>query len=193
MEEARFSISVREITFRKQELNWLFAKYKRHENNPLYIQYKLYMHLSNLLSDSCRIVAWGPLPIELWTSTCQPRYIWTGECHLIIIQQWSISFALGNSVAVHFVNCMQVNYKWNILCFGLVMWVSVPSKEYTQFAQSQILCSCYSACIAHLPELMVKSFIFFPSCRSVWTESMSPWRLTADITARVCSPGCLCI
>ncbi len=37
MEEARFSISVREITFREQELNWLFAKYKRLENNPLYI------------------------------------------------------------------------------------------------------------------------------------------------------------
>ncbi len=25
-----------EITFREQELNWLFAKYKRLENNPLY-------------------------------------------------------------------------------------------------------------------------------------------------------------
>ncbi len=35
-EEARFSISIREITFREQELNWLFAKYKRLENNPLY-------------------------------------------------------------------------------------------------------------------------------------------------------------
>ncbi len=32
MEEARFSISIREITFREQELNWLFAKYKRLEN-----------------------------------------------------------------------------------------------------------------------------------------------------------------
>ncbi len=29
-------ISIREITFREQELNWLFAKYKRLENNPLY-------------------------------------------------------------------------------------------------------------------------------------------------------------
>ncbi len=28
----RFSISIREITFREQELNWLFAKYKRLEN-----------------------------------------------------------------------------------------------------------------------------------------------------------------
>ncbi len=36
MEEARFRISIREITFREQELNWLFAKYKRLENNPLY-------------------------------------------------------------------------------------------------------------------------------------------------------------
>ncbi len=36
MEEARFSISIREITFREKELNWLFAKYKRLENNPLY-------------------------------------------------------------------------------------------------------------------------------------------------------------
>ncbi len=35
VEEARFSISIREITFREQELNWLFAKYKRLENNPL--------------------------------------------------------------------------------------------------------------------------------------------------------------
>ncbi len=35
-EEAWFSISIREITFREQELNWLFAKYKRLENNPLY-------------------------------------------------------------------------------------------------------------------------------------------------------------
>ncbi len=35
MEEARFSISIREITFREQELNRLFAKYKRLENNPL--------------------------------------------------------------------------------------------------------------------------------------------------------------
>ncbi len=32
VEEARFSISIREITFREQELNWLFAKYKRLEN-----------------------------------------------------------------------------------------------------------------------------------------------------------------
>ncbi len=32
----RFSVSIREITFREQELNWLFAKYKRLENNPLY-------------------------------------------------------------------------------------------------------------------------------------------------------------
>ncbi len=31
-----FSISIHEITFREQELNWLFAKYKRLENNPLY-------------------------------------------------------------------------------------------------------------------------------------------------------------
>ncbi len=31
-----FSISIREITFREQELNWLFAKYKRLKNNPLY-------------------------------------------------------------------------------------------------------------------------------------------------------------
>ena len=36
VEEARFSISIREITFREQELNWLFTKYKRLENNPLY-------------------------------------------------------------------------------------------------------------------------------------------------------------
>ncbi len=36
MEEERFSISIREITFRKQELNWLFAKYKHLENNRLY-------------------------------------------------------------------------------------------------------------------------------------------------------------
>ncbi len=35
-EEARFSISIREITFRKQELNWLFMKYERLENNPLH-------------------------------------------------------------------------------------------------------------------------------------------------------------
>ncbi len=35
-EEAWFSISIREITFREQELNWLFAKYKSLENNPLY-------------------------------------------------------------------------------------------------------------------------------------------------------------
>ncbi len=28
--------SIREITFREQELNWLFTKYKRLENNPLY-------------------------------------------------------------------------------------------------------------------------------------------------------------
>ncbi len=35
-EEAWFSISIREIAFREQELNWLFAKYKRLENNPLY-------------------------------------------------------------------------------------------------------------------------------------------------------------
>ncbi len=35
-EEAWFSISIREITFHEQELNWLFAKYKRLENNPLY-------------------------------------------------------------------------------------------------------------------------------------------------------------
>ncbi len=28
-------ISIRKITFREQELNWLFAKYKRLENNPL--------------------------------------------------------------------------------------------------------------------------------------------------------------
>ncbi len=35
-QEAWFSISIREITFREQELNWLFAKYKRLENNPLY-------------------------------------------------------------------------------------------------------------------------------------------------------------
>ncbi len=35
-EQAWFSISIREITFREQELNWLFAKYKRLENNPLY-------------------------------------------------------------------------------------------------------------------------------------------------------------
>ncbi len=35
-EEAWFSISIREITFREQELNWLFAKYKRLENNLLY-------------------------------------------------------------------------------------------------------------------------------------------------------------
>ncbi len=35
-EEAWFSISIREITFREQELNRLFAKYKRLENNPLY-------------------------------------------------------------------------------------------------------------------------------------------------------------
>ncbi len=38
-EEAWFSISIREITFREQELNWLFAKYKRLENNPLYGSY----------------------------------------------------------------------------------------------------------------------------------------------------------
>ena len=38
-EEAWFSISIREITFREQELNWLFAKYKRLENNPLYGTY----------------------------------------------------------------------------------------------------------------------------------------------------------
>ncbi len=36
VEEAWFSVSIREITFREQELNWLFAKYKRLENNPLY-------------------------------------------------------------------------------------------------------------------------------------------------------------
>ncbi len=36
MEEARFRVSIREITFCKQELNWLFVKYKRLENNPLY-------------------------------------------------------------------------------------------------------------------------------------------------------------
>ncbi len=36
VEEARFSISIRETTFREQELNWLFTKYKRLENNPLY-------------------------------------------------------------------------------------------------------------------------------------------------------------
>ncbi len=36
VEEAWFSISIREITFREQELNWLFAKHKRLENNPLY-------------------------------------------------------------------------------------------------------------------------------------------------------------
>ncbi len=35
-EEVWFSISIREITFREQELNWLFAKYKRLGNNPLY-------------------------------------------------------------------------------------------------------------------------------------------------------------
>ncbi len=33
VEEARFSISIREITFREQQL---FAKYKHLENNPLY-------------------------------------------------------------------------------------------------------------------------------------------------------------
>ncbi len=27
---------IHEITFREQELNWLFEKYKRLENNPLY-------------------------------------------------------------------------------------------------------------------------------------------------------------
>ncbi len=31
--ENKDSISIREITFREQELNWLFAKYKRLENN----------------------------------------------------------------------------------------------------------------------------------------------------------------
>ncbi len=36
VEEAWFSISIREITFREQELNCLFTKYKRLENNPLY-------------------------------------------------------------------------------------------------------------------------------------------------------------
>ncbi len=36
VDEAQFSISIREITFREQELNWLFVKYKRLENNPLY-------------------------------------------------------------------------------------------------------------------------------------------------------------
>ena len=36
VEGARFSISIREITFREQELNRLFAKYKHLENNPLY-------------------------------------------------------------------------------------------------------------------------------------------------------------
>ncbi len=47
VEEARFNISFREITFRKQELNWLFAKYKRLENNPLYgIRSSLPMELS---------------------------------------------------------------------------------------------------------------------------------------------------
>ncbi len=40
-EEVWFSISIREITFREQELNWLFAKYKRLENNPLYGTWQL--------------------------------------------------------------------------------------------------------------------------------------------------------
>ncbi len=50
-EEAWFNISIREITFREQELNWLFAKYKRLENNPLYtvclnnVVYSLFIHL----------------------------------------------------------------------------------------------------------------------------------------------------
>ncbi len=35
-EEAWFSISIRDITFREQELNWVFANYKRLKNNPLY-------------------------------------------------------------------------------------------------------------------------------------------------------------
>ncbi len=44
VEEAWFSISIREITFREQELNWLFAKYKRLENNPLYtVPYSRYI------------------------------------------------------------------------------------------------------------------------------------------------------
>ncbi len=34
LEEVRFSISIREITLREQELNWLFAKYKLLENKP---------------------------------------------------------------------------------------------------------------------------------------------------------------
>ncbi len=49
-EEAWFSISIREITFREQQLNWLFAKYKRLENNPLYgtlYMYSTYVTLIN--------------------------------------------------------------------------------------------------------------------------------------------------
>ncbi len=45
VEEARFSISIREITFREQELNWLFVKYKRLENNMLAIRYKHYIYM----------------------------------------------------------------------------------------------------------------------------------------------------
>ncbi len=41
VEEAWFSISIREKHFREQELNWLFAKYKRLENNPLYGIYSI--------------------------------------------------------------------------------------------------------------------------------------------------------
>ncbi len=56
-EEAWFSISIREITFREQELNWLFAKYKRLENNPLYGMFlyvdTLYSHCTCVLQGTC--------------------------------------------------------------------------------------------------------------------------------------------
>ncbi len=47
VDEVRFRIS---ITFREQELNWLFAKYmyKRPENNPLYSRTSIIRHGNSL-------------------------------------------------------------------------------------------------------------------------------------------------
>ncbi len=59
-EEAWFSISIREITFREQELNWLFAKYKRLENNPLYAPINGKPHLPQYghIGGTCTCTMW---------------------------------------------------------------------------------------------------------------------------------------
>ncbi len=66
-EEVWFSISIREITFCEQELNWLFAKYKRLENNLLY---------GIPLSPQINVVT-ETRPYPKWTATPTPGAVST--------------------------------------------------------------------------------------------------------------------